>query len=195
MVRRAAAMAGFLALVHAGSAAAQGSLRGTVTAAGTGGAITGAQVRLAGTGAFTGPGGAYEVGGVPEGIHEVVVTLIGYEAERRQVIIVDGQPTTLNVVLTRTTLALGNLVAVGSRRAQARTVTESPVPVDVMPPAEILRQGDTDLADLIRNVVPSFNVNIQPISDAATFVRPANLRALAPDHTLVLVNGKRRHRT
>ena len=42
---------------------------------------------------------------------------------------------------------------------------------------------------------PSFNVNIQPISDAATFARPANLRGLAPDHTLVLVNGKRRHRT
>jgi iron complex outermembrane receptor protein len=42
--------------------------------------------------------------------------------------------------------------------------------------------------------VPSFNVNDQPISDAATLVRPANLRGLAPDHTLVLVNGKRRHR-
>jgi iron complex outermembrane recepter protein len=42
--------------------------------------------------------------------------------------------------------------------------------------------------------VPSYNVNSQPISDAATIVRPANLRGLAPDHTLVLVNGKRRHR-
>ena len=42
--------------------------------------------------------------------------------------------------------------------------------------------------------MPSYNVNTQPISDAATIVRPANLRGLAPDHTLVLVNGKRRHR-
>ena len=40
----------------------------------------------------------------------------------------------------------------------------------------------------------SYNVNDQPISDAATLVRPVNLRGLAPDHTLVLVNGKRRHR-
>ena len=85
-------------------------------------------------------------------------------------------------------------VTVGSR-AQPRTVTESPVPVDVIPTREIVQQGDTDLANLLRNVVPSFNVNIQPISDAATFARPANLRGLAPDHTLVLVNGKRRHRT
>ena len=43
-------------------------------------------------------------------------------------------------------------------------------------------------------MVPSYNVNAQPISDAATIVRPANLRGLAPDHTLVLINNKRRHR-
>ena len=42
--------------------------------------------------------------------------------------------------------------------------------------------------------MPSYNVNTQPISDAATLIRPANLRGLAPDSTLVLVNGKRRHR-
>ena len=32
------------------------------------------------------------------------------------------------------------------------------------------------------------------MGDAARLIRPANLRGLAPDHTLVLVNGKRRHR-
>ena len=42
--------------------------------------------------------------------------------------------------------------------------------------------------------MPSHSVNDQPISDAATFMRPANLRGLKPDHTLILVNGKRRHR-
>ena len=57
------------------------------------------------------------------------------------------------------------------------------------------RQGTTNLQDQLRTVVPSFNVNTQPISDASTVVRPAMLRNLAPDHTLVLVNGKRRHRS
>ena len=47
---------------------------------------------------------------------------------------------------------------------------------------------------MIRTLVPSFNVNTQPISDAATLIRPANLRGLPPDNMLVLVNGKRRHR-
>ena len=195
MVRKAAFIGTFFVLTLAGSAAAQGSLRGRVTATGTGSAIAGAQVSLAdlALGAITGPDGTYEVGGIPAGIHEVVVVLIGYQTERRQVTVVDGQPTTLNVAISETTLELEGLVAVGSR-ARPRIVTESPVPVDVISTREIVQQGDTDFANLVRNVVPSFNVNIQPISDAATFVRPANLRGLAPDHTLVLINGKRRHR-
>jgi iron complex outermembrane receptor protein len=88
---------------------------------------------------------------------------------------------------------LEELVVTGIR-GEARSATDSTVPVDVLSAAEFANQGDTDLSNLLRNVVPSYNVNSQPISDAATVVRPANLRGLAPDHTLVLVNGKRRHR-
>ena len=88
----------------------------------------------------------------------------------------------------------GEAIVVVGTRTEGRTVTASPVPVDVIPEAELAGQGNNDLTDRIRTVVPSFNVGTQPISDAATLVRPANLRGLAPDHTLVLVNGKRRHR-
>ena len=185
-----------VALAQPGLAAAQGTLRGTVTSAGTGAAVEGASVVLAdlNMGANTMAGGAYEITGIPAGTHEVVVRLIGYQVERREVTITDGGTARLDVALTEVALELGGLVAVGSR-AEPRTVTESPVPVDVIQPRDLVRQGDTDFANVLRNVVPSFNVNIQPISDAATFARPANLRGLAPDHTLVLVNGKRRHRT
>jgi iron complex outermembrane recepter protein len=89
---------------------------------------------------------------------------------------------------------LEELVVTGIRGGEARSVIDSTVPIDVLSSAEFTNQGDTDLSNLLRNVVPSYNVNSQPISDAATVVRPANLRGLAPDHTLVLVNGKRRHR-
>ena len=85
-------------------------------------------------------------------------------------------------------------VVVGSR-AQPRTVTASPVPVDVLSTTELTSQGAVNLQDQLRTVIPSFNVNMQPIADASTVVRPAMLRNLAPDHTLVLVNGKRRHRS
>ena len=185
-----------VALAQPGSALAQGTLRGTVTAAATGDALVGAQVALVdlNMGANTLEGGAYEVPGIPAGTHAVEVRLIGYQTVRRQVTIVDGETARLDVALAVEALELGGLVAVGSR-AKPRTVTESPVPVDVIPAREIVNQGDVDFANLLRNVAPSFNVNTQPISDAATFARPANLRGLAPDHTLVLINGKRRHRT
>jgi iron complex outermembrane receptor protein len=89
--------------------------------------------------------------------------------------------------------AIEEIVTTGTR-AKARSVEDSPAPVDVLAGEYFSNQGDTDLQNLVRNIVPSYNVNVQPISDAATVVRPANLRGLAPDHTLVLINGKRRHR-
>ena len=91
------------------------------------------------------------------------------------------------------TMEIEEIISTGTR-ARARSVEDSPAPVDVLTGDYFADQGDTDLSNLLRTVVPSYNVNTQPISDAATIVRPANMRGLAPDHTLVLINGKRRHR-
>ena len=88
---------------------------------------------------------------------------------------------------------LEELVVLGSR-SPLRTVADSPVPVDVIEPDALLNLADTDMDDMLRAIIPSYNVNQQPISDAATLMRPANLRGLPPDVTLVLINGKRRHR-
>ena len=85
-------------------------------------------------------------------------------------------------------------VVVGSR-AQPRSTTESAVPVDVLSATDLVSQGTGDLKDQLRTIIPSFSANTQPISGVSTVVRPAMLRNLAPDHTLVLVNGKRRHRS
>ena len=90
-------------------------------------------------------------------------------------------------------IGLEEVVVTGTRRA-ARSVFDSAAPIDVISGEDFRNQGGNDMTDLIRNVVPSYNVNAQPISDAASVIRPANMRGLAPDHTLVLVNGKRRHR-
>jgi iron complex outermembrane recepter protein len=88
-----------------------------------------------------------------------------------------------------------DVISVLGSRSQPRSEANSPVPVDIIGGTELHAQGLTDVLDQIRTVVPSLNVNLQPISDAATLVRPANLRGLPPDSTLVLVNGKRRHRS
>ncbi len=85
------------------------------------------------------------------------------------------------------------IVTIGTRRTQ-RSAADTPAPVDVISGIEFTQNAATDVQDLLRTSVPSFNINTQPISDAASIVRPANLRGLSPDNTLVLINGKRRHR-
>ena len=85
------------------------------------------------------------------------------------------------------------IVTLGSRRA-SRSAANSAAPVDTINGTDFTDQATSDMSDLLRLIVPSYNVNTQPISDGGTIVRPANLRGLSPDQTLVLLNGKRRHR-
>ncbi|MBS3797790.1 TonB-dependent receptor [Pseudoalteromonas sp. BDTF-M6] len=85
------------------------------------------------------------------------------------------------------------IAVVGSRSAP-RSIGSSPVPVDIIGGEELGKTGNSDMLEVLKGSVPSFNVHGNPISDAATLVRPANLRGLPSDSTLVLLNGKRRHR-
>jgi len=87
-----------------------------------------------------------------------------------------------------------NLVVIGSRR-KGRSDTESVVPVDVIQPEVISSTGYSDLNDALRTLVPAFNVKRLPLNDGSSFVRPATLRSSPADHVLLLMNGKRRHRS
>lgn len=89
--------------------------------------------------------------------------------------------------------AIEEIVTTGTRRTD-RSAADSPVPIDVISGENFRQNSSSDLQNLLRTAVPSFDVNTQPISDAATIIRPANVRGLSPDNVLVLVNGKRRHR-
>ena len=148
MVRRTPMVfAALFALALPATLSAQGTLEGRVTAAGSTTPLPSVQVSIPSLslGGSSGPSGMYSVGGIPAGTHEVVFERIGFQEVRRQVTISDGQTTSLDVSLSETTLALGALVVVGTR-AQPRTVTESPVPVVVIPSGEIVNQGTTDFA-------------------------------------------------
>src|SRR5690606_11644226 len=86
-------------------------------------------------------------------------------------------------------------VSVLGSRSQPRSVSSSAVPNDILTAEELRNQGSTDALDQQRELLPSINVSTVPIDDAASLIRPANLRGLPPDNTLVLVNGKRFHRS
>lgn len=88
---------------------------------------------------------------------------------------------------------LPHILVIGTRR-HVHSIKDTPSPVEVIPGEDLTDQGTGDISNLIRTMVPSYNVSTQPISDAATFVRPPNLRGLSSDQTLVFINGKRRHR-
>jgi iron complex outermembrane receptor protein len=96
---------------------------------------------------------------------------------------------------TRGKAALLDDVIVTGTRVQGRSPTESISPVDVFDAGDLERQSSFDFTDQLSNIAPSFNTQRFPIADGTAFVRPANLRNLPPDQTLVLVNGKRRHRS
>ncbi|HEY0164718.1 MAG TPA: TonB-dependent receptor, partial [Sphingomicrobium sp.] len=84
------------------------------------------------------------------------------------------------------------IVVTGTRRTN-RTVADSPVPIDVIGSEAIGNSGQTETNRILNQLVPSFNFPQPSIADGSDALRPATLRGLSPDQTLVLVNGKRRH--
>lgn len=72
-------------------------------------------------------------------------------------------------------------------------MVESAVPIDIITEREIRQSGYTEVAKILQAQIPSFNNPHPTTPDGNTHVRAATLRGLAPDQTLVLVNGKRRH--
>src|SRR5690349_10128254 len=86
------------------------------------------------------------------------------------------------------------VVVTGTRVAE-RTRLESLSPVDVLSAESLQRQATTELAQALSNAAPSLDFPRPSITDGTDHVRPATLRGLAPDQTLVLVNGKRRHQS
>ncbi len=88
--------------------------------------------------------------------------------------------------------ALQAVVVTGTRRTD-RSRAESESPVDVIDAAELRRGGNTELATVLAQLLPSLNFPRPSLTDASDAVRPAQLRGLSPDQTLVLIDGKRRH--
>ena len=87
-----------------------------------------------------------------------------------------------------------DIVVIGTRRTD-RSVTDSASPIDVIGSVELQQQPAANMLDIVRNLVPSFFVPQNTISDASTFVRSPSLRGLGADQILVMINGKRFNRS
>jgi iron complex outermembrane receptor protein len=177
-------------------AAQSGTLQGTVTdSAGT--TLPNAAVTVEGTGlrATTGASGGYEIRGVPVGSFTVRARLIGFQAATARVTVEPGATARQDFTLARSTVQLAPIDVVVGSRARHTAAEELAVPVDIYPAERLSQQGSTETSIILQSVSPSINFPRQSVTDAGDVVRPFTLRGLSPDHTLVLVNGWRRHQT
>ena len=88
--------------------------------------------------------------------------------------------------------SIEEVVVIGSRARIESRADELPVPVDLHHGLDVERTGELDLGAALTKLAPSFNYTRLSVGDGA-LLNAATLRGLAPDQTLVLINGKRRH--
>ena len=180
----------FLAALLTHAAHAQIVITGTVIDRVSQEALPGVTVVVEDTGAgtTTGAAGEYSIQ-IPGPGTVISYSFVGFVT--RRITHQSGQ-TQIDVELVQDVLRLDELVVIGSRRLP-RLLKDSAVPVDVFGPEDLARVPATDMDAMLRTLIPSYTVLIG--GDEAALVRPAAIRGLPNDNVLVLINGKRRHRS
>ena len=166
---------------------ANAQVTGTITDGG-GFPMIGATVFVKGTsmGTTTDINGNFSLD-APEG-STLVVSYVGFQDKEITVSGSDAMSISLSEGVD-----LESVTVLGSR-GKPRTNIDRPVPIDVISLAELNATNQIDIGQSLQYTAPSFNAVKFGINDLAPLVDPASLRGLAPDQTLLLVNGKRRHK-
>ncbi|MBI4513891.1 MAG: TonB-dependent receptor [Gemmatimonadetes bacterium] len=186
-----------LALLNTLPLAAQtGTISGSVTDS-AGNPLAGAVIRVEGLflSATSNANGRYRLTAVPAGTHTLRVRLLGYQASSRNVTVGPGEVVESNFTLEQAPLLLAPIDVLVGSRARHTAADELAVPVDVYTAEDLVLQGTTETSQILQALSPSINFPRQSVTDATDIVRPFTLRGLSPDHTLVLINGWRRHQT
>ena len=179
----------FLAIVPANETTAQETeVSGFVLGAEDNQPLPGANILLKGTdiGTSTGLNGSFSIEAKEGDI--LVVSYVGYKSQ--EVVVGTGR---LTIRLIADILEFETLVVLGSH-GKLRTNVDRPVPIDVISAREIDYAGQVDMGQALHFIAPSFNSFKFGINDLAPLVDPATLRGLGQDQTLLLINGKRRHK-
>ncbi len=181
-----------------GAAPAQqaATLTGTVEDA-NGAPLPGANVVLLDSdyGTAAGADGSYSITGIDPGTYALRVTFVGYETIEGEIRFEPGEEVTRTFALERAPLqGEGVTVTVGSR-ARDMAAEDMAVPVDVYGTEEIQTSGAFETGRILQQSAPSVNFPQNTLSDGMDALRSFTLRGLSPDQTLVLVNGKRRHKS
>lgn len=172
-------------------------LTGTVSSAGlplpyvnvlVKGAIIGSATR----GTSTDAAGKYSIT-LDAGTYDVTFSLLGYATKTETVTLQANEERQLNIVLQEQVLEGQEAVVIVGTRSLPRTVTDSPLPIDVLQFREISSTGQNSFDKILQYRVPSFNTSQTPVNDATALLDPWEIRNMGVGRTLILINGKRKN--
>ena len=171
-----------------------GTISGTIRSLDLDSPLSGATVTVEGTNisATTDESGHFQLS-APPGRITLRADFSGFRSVSKPVTITAGKVADVDVPMSLDQLLTEVVVVVGSRTP--RTNVETTAPVDVVTAEEISHVGKTETGRVLSTLAPSYISTPQTISDGTDHVDPAALRGLGPDQVLVLVNGKRRHKS
>jgi iron complex outermembrane recepter protein len=170
------------------------TIAGTIRSPDLDSPLSGATVTIEGTNisTTTDESGRFQLA-APAGRVTLRTEFTGFRSVQTEVTASAGKTTDVDVPMALDQLLTEVVVVIGSRTP--RTNVDSPVPVDVVTAEDISRVGKTETGRVLSTLAPSYVSTPQTVADGTDHVDPASLRGLGPDQVLVLVNGKRRHKS
>ncbi|HCX22942.1 MAG TPA: TonB-dependent receptor, partial [Cytophagales bacterium] len=143
-------------------------------------------------GSFTNDQGyfAFEI---DTGYYQLVVELTGYAKEVRNIELNNLERKELDLELSNNLLDAN--VSIGTKSIESQKLMEAPVPIDLILGEDLLNTGEVELGPALHQILPNFYSVKQSADDGVNMIDPVSLRGLGPDQLLVLINGKRRHKS
>jgi iron complex outermembrane receptor protein len=152
--------------------------------------LPGVSIRIKGItgGAMTDIDGKFSVN-VPREYTILIFSSTGHETRELEI----PESNVMSVTMDINANLLGEVVISTGSRSSQRTITDSPLPIDVLSAKDLQSTGQTSFDKALQYRVPSFNSVNTPVNDATTLLDPYEIRNMGPSRTLVLVNGKRKN--
>jgi len=129
---------------------------------------------------------------LPDGTYVITFSMVGYHKVIKTVVL-KGEAVVLDVLLDDSGNQLNEVVVSTGSRASKRTLTDSPVPIDIIGSADLKSTGQLTFDKALQSKVPSFNTVNTPVNDATSLLDPYEIRNMGPSRTLILINGKRKN--
>lgn len=171
---------------------AQREISGVIKESETGTPLAGVSIVAKGTNVGTNSNteGRFQLS-VPQSATALVISFIGFATEEVEIPVSNY----LELQMRPATSELAEIVVNVGSRGPARTITDTPLPVDNLSVAELTTTGQITFDKSLQYRVPSFNTVNTPVNDATSLFDPYEIRNLGPSRTLILINGKRKNLT